>query len=158
MNSLYICGFKYAWIFYMFHWSIWLVFFFFLVNIPPSFLGFPGSGMNTNNESAIMNQPAMQEMKGWTLLQVGKIPWEGNCNPLQYSCLGNYMDRADLWATVHQVTRVRHVLTDKLLTPHHTILINVDLSKSWSPCQFSKFVFFHCCEGYSGSFAFLYTL
>ena len=27
---------------------------------------------------------------------------EGNGNPLQYSCLGNPMDKGDLWATVHE--------------------------------------------------------
>ena len=29
---------------------------------------------------------------------------EGNCNPLQYSCPENPMDRAAWWATVHRVT------------------------------------------------------
>ena len=28
----------------------------------------------------------------------------GNGNPVQYSCLGNAMDRGALWATVHGVT------------------------------------------------------
>ena len=28
-------------------------------------------------------------------------PEEGSGNPLQYSCLGNPMDRGDWWATVH---------------------------------------------------------
>ena len=27
---------------------------------------------------------------------------EGNSNPLQYSCLGNPMDRRDWWATAHE--------------------------------------------------------
>ena len=31
----------------------------------------------------------------------GKIPWRGNGNPLQYSCLGNPMERGAWWATVH---------------------------------------------------------
>jgi len=31
----------------------------------------------------------------------GRSPAEGNSNPLQYSCLGNSMDRGDWWATVH---------------------------------------------------------
>ena len=31
----------------------------------------------------------------------GSIPGEGNGNPLQYSCLGNPMDRGGWWATVH---------------------------------------------------------
>ena len=29
----------------------------------------------------------------------------GNGNPLQYSCLGNPMDRGVWWATVHGVTK-----------------------------------------------------
>ena len=35
---------------------------------------------------------------------LGRSPGEGNGNPLQYSCLGNLMDRAAWWATVHGVT------------------------------------------------------
>ena len=31
-----------------------------------------------------------------------------NVSPLQYSCLGNSMDRRAWWATVHGVKRVRH--------------------------------------------------
>ena len=30
---------------------------------------------------------------------------EGNCNPLQYSCLENSMDRGAWWATVHRVAK-----------------------------------------------------
>ena len=33
----------------------------------------------------------------------GSSPGEGNGNPLQYSCLGNLMDREAWWATVHGV-------------------------------------------------------
>ena len=36
---------------------------------------------------------------------VGKIPGVGNGNPLQYSCLGNAMDKGARWATVHGVTK-----------------------------------------------------
>ena len=32
---------------------------------------------------------------------MGRFPGEGNGNPLQYSCLGNPMDRGAWWATVH---------------------------------------------------------
>ena len=35
----------------------------------------------------------------------GRSPGEGNCNTLQYSYLENSMDRGDLWATVHGVTK-----------------------------------------------------
>ena len=38
----------------------------------------------------------------------GRSPGEGNGNPLQYSCLGNSMDKRAWQATVHGVERVRH--------------------------------------------------
>ena len=43
----------------------------------------------------------------------GRYPGEGNGHPLQYSCLGNPMDRGAWRATVHGVTRVRHDLVTK---------------------------------------------
>ena len=42
---------------------------------------------------------------------VGKIPGEGNGNPLQRSCLGNPMDRGAWWATVHAVTKESDLTT-----------------------------------------------
>ena len=45
-------------------------------------------------------------------LWVGKIPGEGNGNPLQYSCLGNPMDRGVWWATVHGVSKSWTQLSD----------------------------------------------
>ena len=36
---------------------------------------------------------------------LGRFPGEGNGNPLQYSCLGNPMDRGAWQATVHGVTK-----------------------------------------------------
>ena len=44
---------------------------------------------------------------------LGRSPGEGNGNPLQYSCLGNPMDRGAWQATVHGVTRVRRNLVTK---------------------------------------------
>ena len=38
----------------------------------------------------------------------GRFPRKGNGNPLQYSCLGNPMDKEAWWATVHEVPRIRH--------------------------------------------------
>ena len=35
----------------------------------------------------------------------GKSRGEGNGKPLQYSCLGNPMDRGAWWATVHRVAK-----------------------------------------------------
>jgi len=34
-----------------------------------------------------------------------RVPGKANGNPLQYSCLGNPMDRGTWWATVHRVSR-----------------------------------------------------
>ena len=44
-----------------------------------------------------------------------RSPGEGNGNPLQYSCLGNPMDRGAWQATVHGVA-VRHYLAAKQQT------------------------------------------
>ena len=44
---------------------------------------------------------------------VGKVPGEGNGNPLQYSCLGNPMDRGVWRATVHGVAKSQTRLSAK---------------------------------------------
>ena len=36
---------------------------------------------------------------------LGRFPGGGNSKPLQYSCLGNPMDRGAWWATVQGVTK-----------------------------------------------------
>ena len=52
---------------------------------------------------------------------VGKIPKEGNSNPLQYSCLENPMDRGAWQATVHGVAKTKTQLNDSLSLSHtHT--------------------------------------
>ena len=35
----------------------------------------------------------------------GRSPGVENGNPMQYSCLKNYMDRGALWATVHGIPK-----------------------------------------------------
>ena len=40
----------------------------------------------------------------------GISPGEGNGNPLQYSCLGNPVDRGAWWAAVHGVAKSRTYL------------------------------------------------
>ena len=37
--------------------------------------------------------------------ELRRSPGKGNGNPLQYSCLGNPIDRGAWWATVHRVTK-----------------------------------------------------
>ena len=43
----------------------------------------------------------------------GRSPGEGNSNLRQYPSLGNPMDKAAWWATVHCVTRIRHDLSNQ---------------------------------------------
>ena len=54
---------------------------------------------------------------------LGRSPREGKGNPLQYSCLGNPMDKGAWRATVHRVTRVRQQLNH-----HHQCQMKI-----WSP-------------------------
>ena len=72
-------------------------------------LGFPGW-------SAVKKLPAIQE----TTFNVGdtgsiprseRYPWEGNGSPLQYSYLGNPMDRGAWKTLVHGVTKIWTQLT-----------------------------------------------
>ena len=45
-----------------------------------------------------------------------RSPGEGNGNPLQYSCLGNPMDRGAWWATVHGVAKSQTRLSKHAVT------------------------------------------
>ena len=67
--------------------------------------GFPGG-------SVVQNPPAnagdTSSIPRW-----GRSPGEGNDSLLQYSCLGNPMDREACRATVHGITRVGHDLATK---------------------------------------------
>ena len=65
--------------------------------------GFPSS-------SVIKNLPANAGDVGY-ILGLGSSPGEVNGNPLQYSCLGNPMDRGAWWATVHGVTKSQTLLS-----------------------------------------------
>ena len=58
----------------------------------------------------------------------GRSPERENGNPLQYSCLKNFMDRIAWWATVHGVTRSQTQLSDLTTTganketcPRHSV-------------------------------------
>ena len=62
----------------------------------------------------VKNPPANEGDLG-SIPGSGRSPGEGNGNPLQYSCLGNFMVRGALWATVHatlQSTMSRTRLSD----------------------------------------------
>ena len=51
------------------------------------------------NGPVVKNLPANVGDMG-SIPGLGRSPGEGNGNPLQYSCLGNPMDRGAWWATV----------------------------------------------------------
>ena len=60
----------------------------------------------------VKTPPAKQET--WIRsLGSGRSPGEGSGNSLQYSCLGNPMDRGAWWATVHGVTKNQTRLSDQ---------------------------------------------
>ena len=46
----------------------------------------------------------------------GRSPDEGNGLSLQYSCLGDPMDRGAWWATVHGVAKSRMLFSDSTTT------------------------------------------
>ena len=69
-------------------------------------MGFPGG-------SLVKNPPA-NAGDSCSILRSERSPGEGNGSSLQYSCLGNPMDREAQWAIVHEVAkRVRHDLVTK---------------------------------------------
>ena len=65
--------------------------------------------------------------------ELGRSPGVGNGNPLQYSCLENFMNRRAWWATVHGATKSRTPL--KRLSRHtHTLRIKIqDRTKNKEP-------------------------
>ena len=54
--------------------------------------------------SVVKNPPGNAGDKGF-IPGLGRSPGGGNVNSFQYSCLGNPMDRAAWWATVHGVSK-----------------------------------------------------
>ena len=63
----------------------------------------PG-GLGFTDGSVVKNLPANTGDAG-LISGSERFPGGGNGNPLQYSCLGNPMDRGAWWATVHGVTK-----------------------------------------------------
>jgi len=60
-------------------------------------MGFPGDSVAKNPS---VNAGDTGSIPGWR-----RSPGEGNSNPLQYSCLGNPMDRGAWQAVVHGVAK-----------------------------------------------------
>ena len=76
--------------------------------------------LGVSGDAKVKNPPANAGdtgVLGW-ILSSGRSPGGGNGNPLQYSCLGNPMDRGGWWATVQEVTKSRTGLSTR--THMHT--------------------------------------
>ena len=80
-----------------------------VLNDLPPIPGFPGG-------SVVKNPPASAGDSG-SITRLGRSPGEGNGNPLQYSRLGNPMDRGAWQATVHGATKSWARLSDWACTP-----------------------------------------
>ena len=63
-------------------------------------LGFPGGAM-VKSLPDLAGRHRRHRFHLW--VKLGRSPGEANGNPLQYSCLGNTMDRGAWQATVHGV-------------------------------------------------------
>ena len=64
---------------------------------------FPGGSVVKNP----IHLPMQETRETHSVPGLGISPGGGNGNPLQYSCLGNSMDRGAWWAIVHVVTQIR---------------------------------------------------
>ena len=60
-------------------------------------MGFPGG--------SVVKNPTANAGDVGSVPGLGRSPGEGRGNPLQYSCLGNPVDRGAWRATVHGVTK-----------------------------------------------------
>ena len=87
-------------------------------------MGFPG-------DSVVKNQPAnagdtgdMSSIHGLGRFPgLGRSPGGGNGNCLQYSSLGNPIDRGACWATLHRVTKSQTQLSNHACTDRNYILL-----------------------------------
>ena len=68
------------------------------------FMNFPGG---SEGKASACNVGDLGSIPG-----LGRLPGEGNGNPLQNSCLENPMDRGAWWATVHGVSKSQIQLSD----------------------------------------------
>ena len=91
--------------------------------------------MGTPGGSVVKNLPA-DAGDSSSVPGLVRSPGEGNGNPLQYSCLENFMNRGAWWATVHRVAKSQTRLSDQRLS------IPIKLVKYYEPMllQFKKLI------------------
>ena len=54
---------------------------------------------------SVVKNPSAKAGDVGSIPELARSPGEGNGNPVQYSCLGNAMDRGAWWVTVHRVAK-----------------------------------------------------
>ena len=69
-----------------------------------------------HGDAVVKNLPVNAEDSGDVGLipGLGRFPGGGNGNPLQYSCLGNPMDRGAWWIMVHGVGKSQTRLSNRV--------------------------------------------
>ena len=60
---------------------------------------------SVNASRLVVKSPSADAGDEGSISGLGRSPGEGNGNPLQYSCLGNFMDKGAWQATVHGVKK-----------------------------------------------------
>ena len=76
----------------------------------------------------VKNLPANIGDVGW-IPGLERSPGEGSGKPLQYSCLGNPMDRGAWWATVHGVAKEVDMTQQLNNSPRETVLLRLGLGQ-----------------------------
>ena len=69
------------------------------------------SPCGSDSKESVRSAGVLGSIPGW-----GRSPGEGNGSPLQYSCLGNPVDRGAWWAAVHGVVKSQTLDTTRQLT------------------------------------------
>ena len=82
--------------------------FFFLSSFLPFFLSFLSFFLGSDSKGSACYEGVLGLIPG-----SGRFPGKENDNPLQYSCLGNPMDREAWWGIAHGVIRIGHALATK---------------------------------------------
>ena len=107
------------------------------------YTGFPGDSVIKNLPSNVGDTLEKEEIHG-----SGRSSGEGNGNPLQYSCLGNPMDREAWQTTVHGVTKVSDT-PEEMNNSSKCIYVSATLSILLTLCSphcVHKYVFYVCAS------------
>ena len=106
------------------------------------YLGFP-CGSVVNYLPAIVGDTGVVGL----VPGLGRAPKGGNGSPLQYSCLGNVMDRGAWWATAHEVTeesdtteQLSMLFFFKVYCCSSRFLFTLDSGSSGFVCSFAQYL------------------